>query len=152
MPLSAVASKKGIMEKWPKGAHGTTFGGNPVSCAAAVATIEIIEKEGLLAKAIRTGGHTMTRLRSIQERCPAIGDVRGLGLMIGIEFVTASGEPDTVGLNKVMRYCLEKGLVLLDCGVDKNIIRLAPPLVVKTEEIDMGLDIFDEALKAAYGV
>lgn len=151
MPLSAVASKKGIMEKWPKGAHGTTFGGNPVSCAAAVATIEIIEKEGLLAKAIRTGGHTMTRVRSIQERYPPIGDVRGLGLMIGIEFVTASGEPDTVGLNKVMRDCLEKGLVLLDCGVDKNIIRLAPPLVVKTEEIDTGLDIFEEALKATYG-
>jgi 4-aminobutyrate aminotransferase len=152
MPLSAVASKKEIMEKWPKGAHGTTFGGNPVSCAAAVATIGIIEKEGLLAKALQTGGHTMTRLRSIQERYRAIGDVRGLGLMIGIEFVTDAGEADTVGLNKVIRYCLEKGLVLLDCGVDKNIIRLAPPLVVKTEEIYKGLDIFEEALKATYGV
>ena len=152
MPLSAVASKKEIMEKWPKGAHGTTFGGNPVSCAAAVATIGIIEKEGLLAKAIQTGGYAMTKLRSIQERYRAIGDVRGLGLMIGIEFVTDAGEADTVGLNKVIRYCLEKGLVLLECGVDKNIIRLAPPLVVETEGIDRGLDIFEEALKATYGV
>lgn len=152
MPLSAVAARKEIMEKWPKGAHGTTFGGNPVSCAAALATIGIIEKEGLLAKATQTGGHAMTRLRSIKERYPAIGDVRGLGLMIGIEFVTASGEADTVGLGKVIQNCLEKGLVLLECGVDKNIIRLAPPLIVKKEEIDMGLDIFEGALNATYGV
>lgn len=94
----------------------------------------------------------MARLKSIQQRYPSIGDVRGLGLMIGIEFITASGEPDTVGLNKVIGNCLEKGLVLLDCGVDKNIIRLAPPLVVKTEEIDAGLDIFEGALAAVYGV
>jgi 4-aminobutyrate aminotransferase len=151
MPLSAVAAKKEIMEKWPKGAHGTTFGGNPVSCAAAVATIEIIEKEGLLTQAVRTGGHAVKRLKSIQERYPAIGDVRGLGLMIGIEFVTPAGEPDTLGLNKVIRDCIEKGLVLLECGVDKNIIRLAPPMVVKEEEIDTGLDIFEGALKATYG-
>lgn len=152
MPLSAVAAKKEIMQMWPKGAHGTTFGGNPVSCAAAVATIGIIEREGLLDRALQTGGHAMARLKSIQQRYPSIGDVRGLGLMIGIEFITASGEPDTVGLNKVIGNCLEKGLVLLDCGVDKNIIRLAPPLVVKTEEIDAGLDIFEGALAAVYGV
>lgn len=152
MPLSAVAAKKEIMQMWPKGAHGTTFGGNPVSCAAAVATIGIIEREELLDRALQTGGHAMARLKSIQQRYPSIGDVRGLGLMIGIEFITASGEPDTVGLNKVIGHCLEKGLVLLDCGVDKNIIRLAPPLVVKTEEIDAGLDIFEGALAAVYGV
>lgn len=152
MPLSAVAAKKEIMQMWPKGAHGTTFGGNPVSCAAAVATIGIIEREELLDRALQTGGHAMARLKSIQQRYPSIGDVRGLGLMIGIEFITASGEPDTVGLNKVIGNCLEKGLVLLDCGVDKNIIRLAPPLVVKTEEIDAGLDIFEGALAAVYGV
>ncbi len=152
MPLSAVAAKKEIMQMWPKGAHGTTFGGNPVSCAAAVATIEIIQKEGLLERALQTGGHAMARLRSMQKKYPCIGDVRGLGLMIGIEFITASGEPDTVGLNEVIRRCLEKGLVLLECGVDKNIIRLAPPLVVKKEEIDAGLDIFESSLNAVYGV
>ncbi len=152
LPLSAVAAKKEIMQKWPKGAHGTTFGGNPVACAAAIATIETIEKEGLLDQALRTGGHAMARLRLIQQRYPCIGDVRGLGLMIGIEFITASGEPDTSGLNKVIRRCLDEGLVLIECGVDKNIIRLAPPLIVKTEEIDAGLDIFENALRAIYGV
>ncbi len=152
MPLSAVASKKEIMQMWPKGAHGTTFGGNPVSCAAAVATIEIIQRERLLEQALQTGGHAMARLRSIQEKYPCIGDVRGLGLMIGIEFITAAGEPDTAGLNEVIKHCLEKGLVLLECGVDKNIIRLAPPLVVKTEEIDAGLDVLESSLSAVYGV
>jgi 4-aminobutyrate aminotransferase len=151
LPLSAVAAKKEIMEKWPKGAHGTTFGGNPVSCAAAAATIGIIGKEGLLDQTLRTGGHAIQKLKSIQERYPCIGDVRGLGLMIGIEFVTAAGGPDTAGLNKVIGRCLEKGLVLLECGVDKNIIRLAPPLIVRAEEIDAGLDIFEEALKDTYG-
>ncbi len=151
LPLSAVAAKKEIMGKWPKGAHGTTFGGNPVSCSAAIATIGIIEKEGLLEQASVTGQYAMKKLRSIQERYPSIGDVRGLGLMIGIEFVTSSGEADTAGLNAVIKSCLEKGLVLLECGVDKNIIRLAPPLIVKTEEIDAGLGIFEAALKATYG-
>jgi 4-aminobutyrate aminotransferase len=152
MPLSAVASKKETMEKWPRGVHGTTFGGNPVSCAAAAATIEIIEKEGLLANAIQAGGHAMKRLKSMQEKYRCLGDVRGLGLMIGIEFVTDGGGPDTVGLQKVLQHCLEKGLVLLECGVDKNIIRLAPPLIVKTEELDAGLDLLEGALKATHGV
>jgi len=152
MPLSAIASRREIMEKWPKGAHGTTFGGNPVSCAAAIATIETIKLEGLLEKALLTGEHAMKRLRGMQERFPSIGDVRGLGLMIGIEFVREGDLPDTEGLRKVMDFCLEKGLILIECGVDKNIIRLAPPLVVKTEEMDAGLDIMEDALKAVYGV
>ncbi|MDA8432696.1 MAG: aspartate aminotransferase family protein [Nitrospiraceae bacterium] len=151
MPLSAIASRKEIMEKWPKGAHGTTFGGNPVSCAAAVATIDVMRKEGLLDNALRVGRHAMDRLREIQARFSAIGDVRGLGLMIGIEFVKEGDRPDTEGLGKVMDFCLEKGLILLDCGVDKNIIRLAPPLCVKREELDKGLDILESALAAVYG-
>ncbi len=145
MPLSAVASSKSIMSRWPAGAHGTTFGGNPVSCAAAIATIKVIEKENLLDNARKVGKMALTRLKTIEERASCIGDVRGLGLMIGIEFVK-DGRPFTRGLKQILDYCLRKGLVLVDCGVDKNVIRLAPPLIVKGEEMEKGLDILEEAI------
>ncbi len=87
MPLSAVAARREIMAKWPPGAHGTTFGGNPVACAAAIATISVIEEEKLLENAASVGGYAMERLKDMKERHPSMGDVRGLGLMVGIEFV-----------------------------------------------------------------
>jgi 4-aminobutyrate aminotransferase len=146
MPLSAVVSRRDIMGGWAPGSHGTTFGGNPVSCAAAIATIGTIEMEGLLDKTLRTGRYAFQRLNGVKERCSGIGDVRGLGLMIGIEFVTEEKKPDAEGLKKILNYCLDKGLVLLECGVDRNIIRLAPPLVVSEEEIDRGLYILEEAI------
>ncbi|MBI3592793.1 MAG: aspartate aminotransferase family protein, partial [Nitrospirae bacterium] len=102
MPLSAVVSKKEIMSRWPPGSHGTTFGGNPVSCAAAIATLEVIEEEGLLGNAMTVGNYAMEILSSIKERNSCIGDVRGLGLMIGIEFVKDGKEPYTEGLKKIM--------------------------------------------------
>jgi 4-aminobutyrate aminotransferase len=151
LPLSAVASRKSIMSKWPPGAHGTTFGGNPVACAAAIATLKVIEEENLLENAATVGRHAIERLKVIQGDNSCIGDVRGLGLMIGIEFVKANKEPYTEGLNDILRYCLEKGLVLIESGVDKNIIRLAPPLIVKEEEIDTGLDILEEAIGKVTG-
>jgi 4-aminobutyrate aminotransferase len=147
MPLSAVASRKEIMTEWPPGAHGTTFGGNPVSCAAAIATLKAIEEEGLLENAGLVGGYALERLKAMENKYPCIGDVRGLGLMIGIEFVK-DGKPLTEGLKKMLDYCLEKGLILIECGVDKNVIRLAPPLIVKKEEMEKGLDILEEAIRA----
>jgi len=147
MPLSAVVSKREIMSEWPPGAHGTTFGGNPVSCAAAMATIEVIEEEGLLGNAMTVGNYAMEILSSIKERHSCIGDVRGLGLMIGIEFVREGKKPYTEGLKKIMGYCLERGLVLLEAGAEKNIIRLAPPLIVKKEEMERGLEILEEAIE-----
>jgi 4-aminobutyrate aminotransferase len=146
LPLSAVVSTKRIMSKWPAGAHGTTFGGNPVACAAAIATIKVIEEEKLLENARKAGKGALVRLRAMQKRYDLIGDVRGIGLMIGIEFVRA-GRPYTQGLKKIMDYCLRKGLVLIECGVDKNVIRLAPPLVVKEKEMERGLDILEEAIR-----
>lgn len=146
MPLSAVVAGKEIIGEWSPGAHGTTFGGNPVSCAAAIATVQVIEDEGLLDNALATGDHALRRLRAIKERHSCIGDVRGLGLMIGIEFVRDGMEPDSEGLKKVTLYCREKGLIILGCGVDKNIVRLAPPLIVTKGEIDRGLDILEEAI------
>jgi 4-aminobutyrate aminotransferase len=151
MPLSAIASRMENMREWAPGAHGTTFGGNPVSCASALATIEAIEREGLLAHAASVGEFAIGRLREMKEKHERIGDVRGLGLMIGIEFVGKQGEPDTEGLKRILEYCLGKGLVLLECGVDKNIIRLAPPLPVTREEMARGLDILEEAITATGG-
>ncbi|MCL5023059.1 MAG: aspartate aminotransferase family protein [Nitrospirae bacterium] len=146
MPLSAVGAKREIMTQWPPGAHGTTFGGNPIACAAAIATLRVIEEEGLIENARLVGGHARERLKAMKERHPCIGDVRGLGLMIGIEFVKEDGEPFTRELKEILGYCLEKGLILIECGVDRNVIRLAPPLVVTGEEMDKGLDILEEAI------
>jgi len=151
MPLSVVAGPKAIMEKWPPAAHGTTFGGNPVSCASAIATLGVIEEEGLLENAARVGRYALERLRAMQTKYRCIGDVRGLGLMIGIEFVKGDGNPLTEELKKIMDHCLEKGLILLECGVDKNVIRLAPPLIVTEAQMERGLDIMEKAIVAVCG-
>lgn len=148
MPLSAVVSTRKIMTQWPPGAHGTTFGGNPVSCAAATATIRVIGNEGLLENATRVGTFAISRLKAMQDRFPVIGDIRGLGLMIGIELVK-DGKPFTEGLKNIFSYCFDKCLLLVECGVDKNIIRLAPPLTVTEDELDRGLDIIEEAIEKA---
>lgn len=146
MPLSAVASSRKIMSRWPAGAHGTTFGGNPVSCAAAIATLRVIEEENLLENTRKVGNMALKRLKTIGKRFDCIGDVRGLGLMIGIEFVK-DGRPFTKGLNRILNYCLRRRLVLIECGVDRNVIRLAPPLIVKRGEMESGLDILEEAIE-----
>jgi 4-aminobutyrate aminotransferase len=151
MPLSAVAARKEIMAQWPPGAHGTTFGGNPVGCAAAIATLTVIEEEGLLENAATVGSHVLGRLRTMQTKYPCMGEVRGLGLMVGIEFVKEEGKPLTGELNKIMNYCLQKGLILVECGVDRNVIRLAPPLIVTKEQVERGLDILEEAIAAVCG-
>lgn len=145
-PLSAVGASAKIMKKWRPGAHGTTFGGNPVSCAAALASIDVIEKEGLLENAAEIGAYAIKRLDSIRRRRPFIWDVRGLGLMIGIEFAKPDNSPDGPRLKKAVKRCLEKGLILVECGIDKNIARLMPPLVVKEAEMKKALDIFEEAV------
>lgn len=145
-PLSAVGSSARIMSDWPPGAHGTTFGGNPVSCAASLATIEVIEKEDLLRNAAEVGIYALNRLASMQKNHPFIGDVRGLGLMIGIEMVKKDCSPDKERLKKIIERCLERGLILVECGLDKNIARLMPPLITTEEEMKRALDIFEEAL------
>ncbi len=146
LPLSVVASSKEIMRRWPPGAHGTTFGGNPVSCAAASATIDIIQSQGLLENAKRVGGYALERLKAMKERLNAIGDVRGIGLMIGVELVKADGSPDRELTEKVIKSCLQNGLVLVECGTHKNVIRMMPPLVTTESEMKSALDIFEEAL------
>ncbi len=151
MPLSAVVSRRQIMEKWPPGSHGTTFGGNPVSCAAATATIEVIENERLLSHAAEVGAHALELLRAMQARCNSIGDVRGIGVMIGIEFAGKRREPLTEPLQRIMRFCLEDGVILIEAGVDKNVVRLAPPLIVTKEEIERGLTVLENAIRKVEG-
>ncbi len=145
-PLSAVGSTTGIMSGWAPGAHGTTFGGNPVSCAASLATIDKIANERLLENAVKTGGAALERLRTMKEKHPSIGDVRGLGLMIGVEFVKEDGSPDKERLDGIMKKCLEKGLIIIECGVEKNVARIMPPLTVTEQEMKKALDILEEAL------
>jgi 4-aminobutyrate aminotransferase len=145
-PLSAVAGKKEIMSRWPAGAHGTTFGGNPVSCAASLATIAVIEEEDLLVNARRLAARAMTRLNTMAGLSPVIGEVRGIGLMIGIEFVTKSGAPDRVACEKVLAFCLENGLILINCGTDRNVIRFIPPLTTTEAELDAAILILEKGV------
>jgi len=147
-PLSAVIGRKDIMKKWPPGAHGTTFGGNPVSCAAAIATIDVMEKQGLADNAKRQGDYALKRLRVLRGKFPSIGDVRGLGLMIGIEFVKKDKKPDSALLKRIMKRCEKNGLIVVECGLHKNVLRFIPPLTITTREMDAALGIFEKALKS----
>lgn len=145
-PLSALVSRRDIMEHWPSGAHGTTFGGNPVSCAAATATISVIRDEGLLDSARRIGELARTRLKELAVRSPAIGDVRGFGCMIGVEFVDSAGNPDGAACEKVLAHCLAEGVILINCGPERNVVRFIPPLIVTQEETERALAIFAEGV------
>lgn len=146
-PLSAVVARKEIMEQWPSGAHGTTFGGNPVSCAACSATIDVIRDESLLEKTASRGGLLLERLQRLAERHPVIGQVRGHGFMIGIEFVLPDHAPDPGSCERVVTYCLEHGLILINCGIDRNVIRFIPPLTATDRELDNALTIFEEGVQ-----
>jgi 4-aminobutyrate aminotransferase len=145
-PLSALVSTRKIMEKWQPGAHGTTFGGNPVSCAASLATINVIEEEKLLEKSRLLTDQAMARLNRLAGLNPAIGDVRGIGLMIGIEFVTKTGAPHREACQKILDFCLEKGLIMINCGPERNVIRFIPPLITTEDQLDAALAILEEGL------
>jgi 4-aminobutyrate aminotransferase len=146
MPLGVCIARKSVMT-WGPGTHGNTYGGNPVSCAAALATIELIEQE-YMQNAAEVGAYTLGRLQEMAARHPSIGDVRGKGLMIGVEFVkdreTREYAPDL--RDAVVDYAFEHGLLLLGCS--KSVIRIAPPLCITKDEIDEGLAIFEEAVTA----
>ena len=147
LPLSGVFSRLDLMKKWQTGSHGGTFGGNVIACAAGVATIRAMRDEDMPGNAARRGVQLTTGLRKFQEEYPVIGDVRGLGLMIGTEF-TVNGKPADKALVKaIVHNCEELGLLLLTCGTYDNVIRWIPPLVVTDSQINDALAIFGEALK-----
>jgi 4-aminobutyrate aminotransferase len=146
-PLSAVVSRRELMQQWPTWAHGTTFGGNPVSCAAAIATIETIRDKGLLARCREVGTAALTRLRALQEHQPLIGDVRGLGLMIGVELVQADGGPASTACDQLLKECRSRGLLIINCGPERNIVRFIPPLTITDAEMEEALAILAQALE-----
>ncbi|KMY54027.1 4-aminobutyrate aminotransferase [Bacillus sp. FJAT-27231] len=148
-PLSALVAKEEIMNQWPAGTHGGTYGGNPVSCAASLAVIELLEK-GLLDNAVKMGQYFMNRLHEWKQTYSDIKEVRGLGLMIGVEFLKEDGKPNVEAVARLREKALEKGLILLSCGVDRNVIRFMPPTTVTKEEIDQALDIIKSSLTEIY--
>jgi 4-aminobutyrate aminotransferase len=145
-PLSAVVAPHALMDKWPTWAHGTTFGGSPVSCAAAIGTIEIIRDENLLQRCRELGEKVMERLRAMQVRHPVIVDVRGMGLMIGVELAEGDGKPASKTCDRLLKECLKRGLIIINCGPERNIVRFIPPLTISDAEMDEALDIFEQAL------
>ncbi len=143
MPLGAVIAKADVMN-WPPGAQGSTFGGNPVSCAAAVATIELLES-GLVDNAARLGEFAKGELREIAQRRRNIDNVRGLGLMIGVDVVNRrSGKADVQMRSRILQESFRRGLILLPCGAHS--IRICPPLCINEAQLDAGLHVFDEAV------
>lgn len=147
LPLSGVISRLDIMDKWEPGSHGGTYGGNAVACAAAVATIQTIREEGLLENTQERGTQLFTGLRHLQEDYQGLGDVRGLGLMIGAEFRTADSKPDKDVAKAVVHSCLDDGLILITCGSWDNTVRWIPPLTVDEKQINHALNIFSKALE-----
>jgi 4-aminobutyrate aminotransferase len=147
VPLGAMIAKKSVVT-WGPGAHGNTYGGNPIACAAALATIDVLEKGGL-ANAERMGARALAGLQDIASRHPSIGEVRGRGLMLGVELVKDRGTKErAVELREeVVRQAFLHGLLVLGCG--KNSVRLTPPLTVSEAEIDEALEIFEAALTVA---
>ncbi len=147
MPLGACIARKSIMD-WGAGAHGNTYGGNPIACAAALATFDLLEKQ-YLQNAKDVGEYMMDALAEIQSRHPSVGDVRGKGLMIGVEFVKdrETKEPAAELADRTIHESLTRGLLTLSCG--QSAIRFAPPLSISQSEADEGLRIFEEALTQA---
>ncbi len=138
-PLGGIIAPRSVMEKWPTGAHGSTFGGNPVSCAAALATLEVIEQEGLAARAGQLGELAVERLAKLAGNGQVV-DVRGRGLMIGVE--TVSGEVAAAAQDK----CLADDLIILNCGPRSHVLRLVPPLNISDDDFEKGLSSLESAL------
>jgi 4-aminobutyrate aminotransferase len=148
MPIGAVIARRSIMEQWKRGAHGNTYGGNPVTCAAAIATLDLV-KGGYAANAARVGAHFTARLRELQRDFPCIGDVRGKGLMIGMELIEgdAARTPARQLCDDVITRAYHNGLILLSCGT--STVRFMPPLSVSEGEVDEAVGLLRVALNEA---
>ncbi|MFF5263056.1 aspartate aminotransferase family protein [Actinomadura viridis] len=148
-PLSAIAAPAALMERaWP-GSQGGTYGGNAVACAAALATLDVIQDEGLVENAAKMGARLQDGLRKVAADHPAVGDVRGLGLMQASEFTTPGGEPDPGAAQRAHKAAADRGLLLLTCGAHGNVVRMIPALVVDSGQIDEALALWREAVTEA---
>jgi 4-aminobutyrate aminotransferase len=153
LPLSGIIARPELLAAWRPGAHGGTYGGNVVACAAANATLDVIEDEGLVANARERGAQFLAGLRAIATRQPAVGDVRGLGCMVAMEFVKpGEGDgrtPDPDLAKRVIAGALERKLIVLSAGAYTNVTRIIPPLVTTSGEVDLALEILGESIAAA---
>jgi len=151
-PLSAFTTRPEIAAAFTPGDHLSTFGGNPVSCAAALANIQVIEEEKLCQRSRESGAYAMERLKAMQKRTPLIGDVRGLGLMIGIELIRdAALTPAASEAEAVRDFCLRNGVLIGVGGVFGNVVRMQPPLVISRQQLDKALDVLEQAFAEISG-
>ena len=153
LPLGAVTGRAELMDAPHVGGLGGTFGGNPVACAAALAVLDVIEADGLLARAQHIGARALDRLHALAEKSPLVGDVRGRGAMVGIELVTDrdTKEPAPKETAGAIESCYRDGVVVLKAGTFDNVIRLLPPLTIDDGLLDEGLDVLEHAVLAANG-
>ncbi len=149
-PVSAVVGKEEVMDQVQPGQLGSTFGGNPTACAAALATLEVIEEEGLLGRAQEIGAVIRERLSTLQEDHAQLGDVRGVGAMVGLEFAFEDGKtPNPAAAEAIVTHARDNGLILLPTGTYSNVIRLLPPINMSDDELDEGLSKLESAVKNA---
>lgn len=149
MPLAAVTGRAEIMNAVHEGGLGGTYGGNPVAAAAALATIKTLRESNLAARAQHIESRVMPRLTALQKDCPVIGDVRGRGAMIAVEFVEPGTlTPNAAATKAVIEYCTKRGVIVISCGTYGNCVRLLPPLIISDEQLDDGLAVFEEAIRS----
>jgi 4-aminobutyrate aminotransferase len=146
LPIAGVVATHAVMSSWRPGEHGTTYGGNAVACAAAVAVIETMKRDRIPERAAALGKTVLERLRGWRDEFAEVGDVRGLGMMIGIEF-TRDGNPAPDVAAGVQRRCVAADLLILTCGVDDNVVRLLPPLTIDESELRRGVDILEQCVR-----
>ncbi len=142
LPLGGIVAPRALMAQWPTGAHGSTFGGNPVACAAALATLDVLDETDGYRRAAELGERAVARLRGAVGGHASVRHVRGIGLMVGVEL---TGKAVT---ERVCRACLDAGVIVLSCGPDENVLRLAPPLTITDDELDHGLTVLCDAIRA----
>jgi 4-aminobutyrate aminotransferase len=142
LPLGGIVADRRLLERWPTGTHGSTFGGNPVACAAAIATLDVLEAEDCYRRAVELGTVAMDRVRREVGSHPHVRDIRGIGLMIGVELA------DKAVTQRVATRCLADGVIVLACGPDENVLRIAPPLTIDDHELAQGLDVVCQAIMA----
>tara|TARA_R110002096_G_scaffold276109_2_gene469953 strand:- start:27373 stop:28686 length:1314 start_codon:yes stop_codon:yes gene_type:complete len=149
LPIAAVVGKAKVMDAAAPGSIGGTYIGSPVCCAAALATIKLMKEQNLNERAKYIGNIIKERMAEVQKDCPAIGDIRGVGAMIGIEFIKNSDyrQADSELCSKVVKGCAEEGLIMLSAGMHKNVVRILSPIVISDEELHKGLDILIHQIK-----
>ena len=147
VPLGAIVAKKSVMEVWRPGSHSSTFGGNGIAMAAGLAHVREILEQRLPERAVRLGAHAMKRLNEMKDTYDIVGDVRGKGLMIGVEMVKSKSTKEPLLVPQIQGLVWKKGLMMITAGMFGNVFRIAPPLIISQEQLDIGLDIFESAVK-----